>query len=904
MAPKRASSRVTCPARTPVAHAAALLLLAAAAGPVLAQATGTEAGADSIVITGTLIRGSGPVGAQVVGVTRTEIEKAAATNPVELLRQLPQVANLGASDTHLTTTQNANQNVTVGSGINLRGLGPESTLVLVNGRRIAPGGVAGQYTDPSVIPTVAIERMEVLTDGASATYGSDAVGGVVNLRLRRNFTGVEAAVGYGSGDDIFQRQGSLIIGRHWASGSVMVAVDRSERSQLGADARPFYTDDMRPWGGPDLRGFNANPANVQVGTARFGVPAGQNGKGLAWSQFSSATVNRESIYKGISALPEQNRTSAVFAFNQDLSDRVQFAFEGFFSERKFSRELQAQNNSFTVRNTNPFYVGPPGATSVSVNYSFFNDLGTSRSTGFERAYQAAAELNVQLPAKWNLSTYVTWSVDQNRNLSPTINANAVNTALADTNPATALNLFCDGNVFRCNNPDTQAKLPAFQDRNAKYTMVDVAAKADGPLFAVPAGTVRAAVGAEYHSDKLPYFLVSNNTTPTTATTRLATNYDYTHDRDVKALFIETYVPLVAPAQKVAGVQALELSLAVRTEDYSDFGRTTNPKLGLNWVPTPGVEMRGTYSKAFRAPTLGDLDPVNGSAVNVVTNRVDVDGRTTPRTILYLGGNADGLKPERATIKTLGLSFKPAAVPGLSASVDWYDIDYRNRILTPGNDLTALQRPELAPYVNRNPTVAQINAAKANPVYSGLQSESIDTIKIIIDGRRQNAGAVQMSGIDLATRYVSQSPIGNLVGGLTATYLTRYRQQFTPTTPMVDGLLNTLNNPLRLRGRAELGWSRKDLASVTAFVNYTNGYSNTTVTPAAAVPAQTTVDLSARLELGKLLPWSLAKGTHLSLSVVNLFDKLPPFVQNGTLAFDPQNASAIGRFVTVSLGGSW
>ncbi len=884
-------------ARHPVAHAAAVLL-ALGGGGALAQTA-----ADEVVVTGTLIRGSGPVGSPVVGVTRVDIDKAPASNPVELLRQLPQIANLGASDTHTTTTQNANQNVTVGSGINLRGLGPESTLVLVNGRRIAPGGVAGQYTDPSVIPTLAIERMEVLTDGASATYGSDAVGGVVNMRLRRNFTGAEGVLRYGSAEGMHQTQASLIAGRHWDSGSVMVAVDRAERTALSADNRVFYTDDLRAWGGPDLRVFNANPGNVVVGPTRYAIPSGQNGSGLTSAALVAGTSNRQSATRGISALPEQNRTSAVVSYNQDLSDKVQLTLEGFWSERQFSRNLVAFNGNYTVRSSNPFFVGPAGASSVVVNYSFLNDLGNAVSTGFERAYQAAAELNVQLPGKWNASTYATYSVDQNRNLSPAINNNAVNAALADTNKSTALNLFCDGRVFICNNPVTLAKLPAYNDRNAKYTMVDLAAKADGPLFALPAGMVRAAIGAEYHSDKLPYFLIVNNTTPTTATTRYTDNSNIDHDRDVKSVFVETYVPLVAPAQKVPGIERLELSLAARAEQYSDFGSTRNPKLGLSWVPAAGFEVRSTLSKAFRAPTLGDLDPVNGSAVNVV-DRVGPDGRTQVHGILYLGGNGDGLKPERATIKTLGLSFKPASVPGLSASLDWYDIDYQNRILTPGNDLTVLQKPELAPYVNLRPTLAQIDAAKTNPVYSGSATEPAAGIRYIIDGRRQNAGAVQISGLDFVTRYVARTSMGVFSAGLAGTYVLKYRQQFTPTTPLVEGLLNTLNNPLRLRARAELGWAREGLASMTAFINHTNRYNNTTATPAASVPAMQTLDLSARLELGRLLPWTAGKGLYLSASAQNVFDKQPPYVQNGTLAFDPQNASALGRFVSVGIGGSW
>lgn len=896
------ASRPVRRALAPHAVAAAVACLLAGA-PAAAQTTGTpDAKADqSVVVTGTLIRGAGPVGAPVMGLSRADIEAAPASNPVELLRALPQIANLGASDTHNTTTQNANQNVTVGSGINLRGLGPESTLVLVSGRRIAPGGVAGQYTDPSVIPTLAVERMEVLTDGASSTYGSDAVGGVVNLRLRRNFTGVDGVLRYGHTEGSRQRQASLIVGQHWASGSVMVAVDRSERDPLQASTRSAYTDDLRPWGGPDLRVFNASPGNVQVGSTRYAVPAGQNGVGLTGSALVAGTANRQSAYRGVSALPGQERSSAVFSFNQDLSDRVQLMLEGFWSERQFQRNLAAFNGNYTVRNTNPFFVSPTGATSTVVNYSFFNDLGPAVSTGYERAYQAAAELSVQLPAKWSASTYLTYSVDQNRNLSPSINNNAVATALADTNAGTALNLFCDGNRFVCNNAATLAKLPAYQDRNSKFTMVDWAVKADGPLWRLPAGDLRAAVGAEFHVDKLPYYLASNNTTPTTATSRLVDNSGINHEREVKSVFVEAYVPLVAPAQRLPGVQRLEMSLAARAEQYSDFGSTRNPKLGLNWVPVDGLELRSTISKAFRAPTLGDLDPVNGSAVNVV-DRVAADGRTTVRGILYLGGNNNGLQPERATIKTLGLGFKPAAVPGLSASLDYYAIDYQNRILTPGNDLTVLQKPELAPYVNLSPTLAQIDAAKANPVYSGSQTEAASGIRFIIDGRRQNAGAVQISGLDLATRYTTRSPWGQLTAGLTATYVLRYKQQFTPTTPLVDGLLNTLNNPLRFRARAELGWSREQAGSLTAYINHTNAYRNTTVTPVATVAAYTTLDLSARVPLGKLVPG--VQRSHVGLSVQNLFDKAPPYVQNGTLAFDPQNASIVGRQLGLTLGASW
>lgn len=887
------------PGRSSAIAAACVALLAAA--PALAQEQPQQM--DAVVVTGTLIRGTRTVGSPVVSLTRTDLERSPAATVVDLLRDLPQIANLGASDTHLSTTQNANQNVTAGSGINLRGLGPESTLVLVSGRRIAPGGVAGQYTDPSSIPALAVERLEVVTDGASATYGSDAVGGVVNLRLRRNFSGAEAMLRYGSADGMHQKQAGLIVGSQWTGGSAMLALDGNSRSELNATSRPFFTDDLRPWGGPDLRGFNAAPGNVQIGSTRYAIPAGQNGTGLAASRLVAGTANKQSAHQGVSVLPGQERNGGVFNVVQELNDSVTLTLEGFWSQRRFDRSITAVSGNYTVRAANPFFVTPvAGGTSEVINYSFYGDTGAAKSIGFERSQQFAAVLDFDLPARWKGNFHVAHSTTQNRNLIDIVNNNAVNTALADTNAATSLNLFCDGAAFKCNNPATIAGLIGYQDRNAKFSMLDFAARADGPLFSVPAGTVRAAVGAESHQDKLPYFVINNTTTPTTATTRRVDNTASNPERKVQGVFAELNVPLVSAGMQVPLVQRLDMALAGRVEHYSDFGSAKTPKVGLSWVPHDALEVRSTYSRAFRAPTMGDIDPVQG-VVNVV-DRVDANGSTSLHGLLYLGGNPAGLKPETATIKTFGLSFKPTSLRGLTASLDWFDIDYRNRILTPGNDVTVLQRPELAAYVNRAPTQAQLDAAKANPVYSGSQAESLNTIKFIVDGRRQNAGAVRQSGMDLALRYVTPSPIGQLTGGFTATYLSKYEQQFTPTTPMVGGLLNTLNNPLRLRGRLELGWAMDSLASVSLFANHANAYANTTLATRPQVAALTTLDLSARLSLASWLPKEHIKDAALTLSVVNLSDKQPPYVQNGNLAFDPQTASAIGRMVSVGLNGRW
>ncbi len=879
-----------------------VLAQTAPAGAVATTNTPARQTSEEVVVTGTLIRGTNPVGTPVIGLGRDEINKSGAASTTDLLRQLPQIQNLGADEGHTNAAQNANQNVTAGSGINLRGLGPESTLTLLNGRRIAPGGVAGQYTDPSSIPPLAIERLEVITDGASATYGSDAVGGVVNIRLRKNFEGAEATMRYGAGDGVHQTQVGAIFGKSWDTGHFMFALDQNNRTALSADDRNFYTDNMRAFGGPDLRSVNASPGNILIGTTRYAIPTGQNGIGIAPGRLVAGTANLQSITKGISALPQQKRNSGLFALSQSLSDKITFTLDGFWTERKFLKQLVAYNGNYTVTSANPFFVSPTGATSETINYSFFNDLGTAPSSGFERSQQISAGLDFELPKDWSASAYISNSVTQERNLAPSINNNAVNAALADTNPATALNLFCDGNIYACNNPATLAKFSGYSDRNSKYTLNDTAVKADGPLFALPAGLVRLAVGAEYHSDKLPYYLLSNNTTANTSITKYVDNSSVNPRRSVRSVFAEAYIPLIGSANAMPGIERLELSISGRAENYSDFGSTSNPKVGINWVPAKGLELHSTYSTAFRAPTLGDLDPVNGSAVNPV-NLIDANGTTTLRGIQYLGGNPNGLKPETATIYTFGVSFKPAALPGLSTTLDYFNIDYKNRILTPGNDPSVLQKPELAAYVNRNPTAAQIIAALNNAVYSGSTTEAISNFKFIVDGRRYNAGVVKTSGLDLMTRYVWETSFGTWNTGLSANYIFNYKQQFTPTTALVSGLLNTLNNPMRFRARGELGWT-SGAWFVNSFLNYTNRYHNTTLASNPNVASYTTVDLTARYAFSHQFSGDWMKGLGATLAVQNLTDRNPPYVQNATLAFDPQNVSAIGRFISLSIDKQW
>src|SRR5690349_24614517 len=213
-----------------------LLAAAAAAAPTasLAQdqaATPASTDLDEIIVTGSRIRGSAPVGSTVTGFSREGIEMAAPLTTASLLQKLPQVFNIGVSE-NSRGQAGGSGNITYATSVNLRGLGPFSTLTLVDSHRAVPQGTTGFAVDPSTIPTLALERVEVVADGASAIYGSDAVAGVVNLIPRRNFDGVEVSLRGGQGDEYDEHQAGAIGGFGWSSGHMMLAFENSYHSNL------------------------------------------------------------------------------------------------------------------------------------------------------------------------------------------------------------------------------------------------------------------------------------------------------------------------------------------------------------------------------------------------------------------------------------------------------------------------------------------------------------------------------------------------------------------------------------------------------------------------------------------------------------------------------------------------
>jgi iron complex outermembrane receptor protein len=802
--------------------------------------------------------------------------------------------------------QGAVANVTQASTINLRGLGTESTLVLLDGRRIAPGGSQGQFYDVSVFPSNAIERIEVVADGASAIYGSEAVGGVVNFITKRDYQGAETRLRYGSGDGFDERKLAQNFGMTWDSGDVFVAYEHFERSGLLGSEREVITQDLRPWGGPDLRDNFGSPGTIVVGGVTYAIPQGQDGRSLSASQLVPGTRNQIDINEGRTYLADQERDSLALNLRQSLTENLEIWYGGYYNRREYEGQGLSANSgaataTLSVPRSNPFFVHPtnPAATSVSVNYGFLNDF-RAISTGGEEGFHNAVGLTWDVAGDWTVDVYGSYSGNKaERRIDGQVRTVNLAAALADSNPATAFNPFCDGFVFECNNPATLARLSGFSYIGSEITTKDAVAKGSGSLFDLPGGSVRAALGVQYTDTRMLFANGRNTTT-------VEDNPDipwHGVPRDVKAVFAEVLVPIVGSENSIAGVRRLELSLAGRYEDYSDFGDTSNPKFGLNWAPFDDFMVRASYGTSFRAPTLFDIDPIGSTGPGATSF-------TDPRTGqqirgINLQGPRPGLQPESATTISAGFDWTPSFAPGLRASVTWYDVDYVDR-LSGLATTTLLANEALFPqYVIRDPSAELVLQLMASPYYTS-PAEPPQNIRIIVDSRRGNIGGLRQRGIDASLSYAWDTGIGNWSAGVDANYLLTADQSAAPGFSYVD-VLDVINNPVTPRARARLAWNQGDWRA-DAFVNYVGGYKNDLVPPAQDVDSWVTLDLSVAWSptFGGDAVWG--EGWRFALSATNALDEEPPVVINTLVgnqgAYDSSNASAIGRVVGLEVTKSW
>ena len=847
---------------------------------------------EEITVTGSHIRGAQPVGSKVIVIDREQIAKSGYGRVEDILGSVAQIFK-GVSEEFVSQVNNLNR----GAEVQLRGLGPGTTLTLVNGRRQPAGGLAGAFTDVSSIPTSAIERIEILTDGASAIYGTDAIGGVVNIVLRKDFQGAETQVRLGTtpgGRDEVRL--SQTLGANWARGRALVGYQYSLHDDLPARARDYSATngDLRAFGGSDFRQvfrqFQSNPGTILCPAGRtdcvsgqpaYAIPAGQDGTNLTVADLIRGGVNYTDRVTDRVTMPRQESNAAFLNASYDMTETWNLFLEGRYATRDMRFLAGAVPTVVRVPSTNPFYVNPFGGTApVSVAYDFAKDMGPLTVLATTDTYTATAGAMGQLAGEWQLKLDASYGKENARfhDLNaPDIAGGRLNAALADPNPATAMNVFGDGSHT---NPATLNAIRASVRQRGISRSWHGSALADGPLFRLPGGAAKLAIGADYRDES---YRQVNSTRDVTST------------RNVNGVFAELALPIVRKDTARTALHGLEMSLAARYEDYSDFGTTLDPKVGLTYMPMNSVKLRGTWGTAFRAPPFYRSD--EALSVPRATTQVVVDPRSptgSSKVIRLTGNNAD-LTEETATVWTAGIDVTPKALANLTLSLTYFSIDYKDKI-TLGRPTLELE-DQWASLITRNPSQDQIGAICAGPNFTG---DCTGPIAAILDFRARNVAVVNTTGLDFDLDHSFEATYGVWNWGFGGSYTFNYEQALTNTAPTFD-LLDTVENPLALRLRGKLSWELRHWQA-GVIVNYTGAYQDVRTTPARPVDSLTTVDFRAGFHT-QADTGSWFDNMRVSVNAVNLFDKLPPFV-NQIDGYDSANGSLLGRLLSIEVSKAW
>jgi iron complex outermembrane recepter protein len=853
---------------------------------------------EQVNVTGSLIHGVQDAVAPLIYLKQQQLAMASFATVEDALYSLPIMSLNGPRE-----DLGIDNNYQYGAGLDLRGLGVGATLVLVNGQRQPLSGLNGDFVDVSTIPWSAVQRIEVLPDGASALYGSDAVAGVVNIITRDNFDGADTQLRYGTAvGGRREVMASQLLGTHWNGGHAMLAYEYSDTTPLDAADRPYAANaNKTSYGGGNYDSYYSNPGNfVDPATLQptYGIPAGQNGQALTQAALSS-NINLENQFARYQIFPEVRAHELYAAVAKDIDEKLQLFFNGRFAERDALRSGFPDTQLLTVPTSNPFYVNPFGGTPYGlVAYSFSRDLGPEIFSANSMAYVGTAGAKLQFGQTWQAT--LGESYGRQALVSDTYDVAdpaALAISLADSDPATAFDPFGAGSN---NSPEALQAVERVYPLHSVSSIESTRLVADGSVFRMPAGDAKIAVGVERREEMLSHD-VADQLNPLEATV------SQSYDRHVTSLFSQLALPLVGNPTNPRAVPRLELVAAGRYERYSDFGGTFNPTVRIRWIPTESLKFRASWGRSFRAPKLDDLyDTSNNVAGSLLLS--DPKSLTGSSLVLVEQGSNPTLKQETAKTWTAGFDVAPVFLPGSTFSLTYYSIDYENRIAQPAADdpfAILVNESEWAAVITRNPSRAQIDAVCNSADYEGSVSACLaSSPAAIVDARLANLASTKTTGIDLQAGDSFSGSWGRIDMGVAGNYVFKFDQAVTPTSYAVD-IVNTAGNPLALRLRGTVEWNRQGPGmpgpGLSLAVNYTGGYKNPASALVPIVSPWTTLDARAVYRTRADDGW--LSGMELSLNAVNVLNHDPPF-EDDLYGYDIYNVQALGRVVSADITKRW
>ena len=846
---------------------------------------------EEIVVTGTQIRGVAPVGSNVVSVNEEWIESTGAVTTNQLLSQLPQSTDFNeiTQPGGGVILANSRVPITRPNVRNLPGAGGSSsgavTLLLVNGHRIVSQGIEQTAVDADVVAPDMNQRVEIILDGASATYGSDATGGVINFITRKSFDGIKADVRYGVADDYESFDTNLTGGASWGSGSFFATYSYADSDALFGRDRDYARSINWTTGIPTGRQCDA--ANVLIGTASFTVPTLAPG-------FNSCDSGEDSTIT-----PSVERHNAYAALSQNLSDSVTFDIDALYSRREnLATQGPFRANATNLRPTNPYYRQIPGTAAgapqtVQFNYgAVFGNDAQDNQTVIEVG-QVTPAVTIDLGDNWEVRALIGYGESKTSTSNPTLFTPLQTSYVNGTTLNTAINPY---DIAATQNRALFDDLIYNAFTSGEYEFLNPSAIIDGKLFGLRGGDVRGALGVEYA--KTDFEVVR-----TDATTRLRTP-PVSASQDVTSAFAEVLIPVVGAGNSMPGIQKLELSLSGRYDEYSDFGSEFSPKVAVTWGPAEWLTLRGTWGESFNAPTVADKLGAETALMRLITPPIQVPaGTQTPPGLtvqqtgqLLLTGAVPDLEPQSATGWTAGFDIRTPI--DLTLSATYYYIDFKNIISLPQTTASAQAAfanfPELYPfYPNLTPQQVLDFSTQAPNGPAVLQSAVQQGIFIVnlFDNRTRNLGGTEVSGVDVQVQYSHATGFGSFDASLNGNYQFQRDTTIRPGGATVDDLLYGLPD---LRAALTIGANVQDFRA-QATLNHTSGYD---LDPATAnlCPCQRSVDQFDVVNLFFRYNFNgtgLLNDLALTLNVNNASDEEPPVYKvNGGSGF--ANGRTVGR----------
>ena len=882
---KRAYRAKTKRMRTAV-KTVALMSLGIPLATMPAVAQDDEGELTPVVITGSNIptvelEGPSPI----VRIDREEINRSGAETVGELLRRLPQ-NNSGSYDEKFQ-----NSFAPGSSGVSLRGLGMAYTLVLVDGRRLGnhseAQNITTAFSDLNGVPMAVVERIEVLLDGASAIYGSDAVAGVINIITRDNFEGVEINVGYSNtaDSDMGTQRYSITGGTVSENGNAWVSVDYMQRNSLQHDDRDYAASaNQGPAGGYDFRSSSGNPGSIKIlpgsengfESGFYQVPAGSTGTPTAEEIISAPGINRFDYNPWMTLTPEYERYGASSRINYTLTDYATAFVQTTYRNIKVHQEM-APTPAFGDLNTDTWGILP-----ASNAFNPFGEDTTFRHRLIEmgpRLFDIESDIFRILPGvkfdigdSWQAETAFLFNKVETINFGQNaVSSDALTDALASSDPATAYNLFGAG--LGVNSPSVLDALRVNTVRRAESELRMFDVKAAGDIFELPGGTVALAVGAETAkedtSDVGDSLSMANKIVASGGTSNAGS-------RSRDAAYAEFMVPIIGEDNRVSGIHSLGLQAAWRVEQYSDFGSADNPKVGLKYQPHERVLLRGTYQTAFRAPGLQQLYMGQTIAHPFLLDPARGDDGMQYKTIS--GGNPD-LQPEESDSYSIGavIDIPMPENMSLSVSVNWSQVELENQITSLGAQYMLSNEELFGNNIIRNEQTDADRAAD-NPGPDGqfatedhpewgeddIPNGGIPGSLKHINNAYLNLANVNVEVLDISIDYGIDTSVGYFGVDLRAAHMESYEYQARPTDAFEEQV-GSYTIP-ELRGNLSVRWNY-DKYSASATVNYVDSFDQLYgVIP--EVDSHTTLDLQAT--------YDLTDNSRITVGALNVTDEDPPW----------------------------